>query len=90
MYKGRRDLGDSSDDEQVVRQSKDSRAKARVVRSIASSSSTNGDEDKGIVCRIDAIKKGRRLSAFGMVPDVEKKKANGEEAGKEGGSEDRC
>ena len=73
--KGKRDSGDSSDDEQVVRQGKDSRAKARVARSQASSSSSSGNEDKGIVGRIDAIKKGRRLSAFGMVPDVEKKKA---------------
>ena len=68
-------MGDSSDDEQVVRQGKDRRAKAHVVRSVSSSSSSSGDEDKGIVGRITAVKKGRRLSAFGMVPYVEKKKA---------------
>ena len=37
--------------------------------------STSSDKDKGIVGCIDAITKSRRLSAFGMVPNVEKKKA---------------
>ena len=40
-----------------------------------SSSSSSGDEDKGIVDRIDAIKKGRRLSAFGMALEVDNKRA---------------
>ena len=43
--------------------------------SLPSSSTSSGDEDKGIVDRIDAIRKARRLSAFGVLPDVEKKKA---------------
>ena len=42
---------------------------------MASSSSSSGDGDKDIVDRIDAIKKGRKLSASGMAPDVEKKRA---------------
>ena len=50
--KGKQDSGDSSDDEQIVRQGKDSRAKARVVRSLAGSSSSSSAEDKGIVGRI--------------------------------------
>ena len=66
---------DSSDDDEVIRQGIDDRAKRAVVRSVASSSSSSGGEDKGIVDRIDAINKGRRLSAFGMAPEIEKKRA---------------
>ena len=42
---------------------------------MASSSTSRVDKDKGILGQINAIKKGNRLSASGMVPDVEKKKA---------------
>ena len=63
----------SSDNDEVVTQDKDNRASRPVVPLLASSSSSIDDEDKGIVNCIDAIKKGRRLSAFCMAPDVEKK-----------------
>ena len=43
--------------------------------SSSSSFSSSADEDKSIVGRIDAIKKRWRLSALGMNPDVERKKA---------------
>ena len=40
-----------------------------------SSSTSSGDDDKGILHRIIAICKRRRQSAFGLLPDVEEKKA---------------
>ena len=71
----RRDFSSDSDEDQIVRQGRGNRGRRPVVPSLPSSSTSSGDEDKGIVDRIDAIRKGRRLSAFGVLPDVEKKKA---------------
>ena len=39
---------------------------------------SDGDEDKDIVNRINAVKKGRRLSAFSFAPDDEKTSTKGE------------
>ena len=58
-----------------MRQGRGDRGRRPVVPSLPNSLTSSGDEDKDIVDRIDAIRKGRRLSAFGVLPDVEKKKA---------------
>ena len=73
--KGRRpwDPGIYSDDDEVVRQGKGYRARGSIVPSRSSSSTSDGIEDKGKVDCIDAVKKGRRLLAFSLVPVVEKR-----------------
>ena len=67
-------LSDDDDDDDV-RKGSGNRRKPPVVPSLSSSSTSSDDEDKGIVDCIDAIMKGRRLSAFGIATDVEKRKA---------------
>ena len=74
MPRRRRDFSSKRDKDEIVRQGKGNRGRRPIVPSWPSSSTSSGDEDKGIVSRIDAIRKGQRLSAFGVLPDVEKKK----------------
>ena len=66
-----RDFTNYNDDDEVVRQGKDNRARRPTVPSLSSLSTSDGDEDMGIVDRIEAVKKGRRLTVFSLAPDVE-------------------
>ena len=63
-------MGDSSDNEEVVRQGKGDKARRPIAPPVAGSSNSSGDEDKGIVDCKDAIKKGTRLSAFSVAPEA--------------------
>ena len=62
----------SSDDHDDGRQGRGIRKKGYDVSYMSSSSTTSGDVDRGIVNRINAIKKGRRLSGFGTATDDKK------------------